>query len=175
VGGGPGGVVLVEPLADAAVHANVVADFLGLQPLVFEDFIELVHDAEPEGLFGEGVGGLEVERRGPSGGLFDYLFVLEQSGDGELEELDDLGGEIDLLGVVVSVGGGEDKRAAGDDVFAGEQRKVLAAGNAKLISAVVNLAEENRRQGNADGRQVVFARFPQNGAIVANPEERSTE
>ena len=30
VGGSPGGVVLVEPLADGAVHANVEAGVLGL-------------------------------------------------------------------------------------------------------------------------------------------------
>ena len=33
MGGGPGGVVLVEPLADATVHANVEAGVLGLARL----------------------------------------------------------------------------------------------------------------------------------------------
>ena len=46
------------------------------------------------------------------------------------------------LGAWSGVGGGEDEGAAGDDVFAGEQAKVLAAGDAELVGPVVNLAEE---------------------------------
>ena len=80
------------------------------------------------------------------------MLVFNQSGNGELEEFNDLGREVYLLGVVVGVGRGQSERAAGDDVFAGEQREVLAPGNAELIGTDVNLAEERRGQGDADGR-----------------------
>jgi len=65
---------------------------------------------------------------------------------GELQERDDLLVEVDLLGRLIWSGGGEDEGAAGDDVFAGEQAKVLAAGDAELVGAVVNLAYEDCRQ-----------------------------
>ena len=143
--------MLEEPLADGAVHADVVADLLGLEPLVFEDLIEFVHDAQPKGLFGEGFGGLKFQLWGLGAGFFDDLLVLDQGGNGELEEFNDLGREVYLLGVVVGVGRRQSEWAAGDDVFAGKQREVLAAGNAELVGTDVNLAEERRGQGDADG------------------------
>ena len=63
MGGGRGDVVLVEPLADATVHADVEAGALGFEPLVLEDFVELV---QPVSLMNRWPGGrLQVLQRKP--------------------------------------------------------------------------------------------------------------
>jgi hypothetical protein len=174
MGGGPVGVVLVEPLADAAVHADVEAGALGFEPLVLEDFIKLVQDAEPEGFVGKRFRDFQLQRRRLGAGVLESLLVLDQGGDGKLEEFDDFGGEVDLSGRAAGVGGGEGERAADKDVPAGEQGQVLAAGNAEAVSPGVDLAKQSLGQGNADCGLAVSARFPQNGASIIDQEPGST-
>ena len=54
LGGGPEGVMFLEPVADGAVHADVVASVLGLDPLVPEDLVALFEEVLPEVAVGDG-------------------------------------------------------------------------------------------------------------------------
>ena len=83
--------VLLEPLADGAVYADVLVFLLGLNPLVFEDLAPLIEEVFPEGAVGKGFGGLGGfgHRAGVA-----LALVFFEGRDGDLEEQDGLGGEI---------------------------------------------------------------------------------
>jgi len=50
--GGPDRVIALEPLADGALHADVVAGVTGAVPLVFENLVALLEEEWPEFGFG---------------------------------------------------------------------------------------------------------------------------
>ena len=53
LGGGPEGVVLLQPFTDRAVDADVVTQFLGLEPLVLQDLVALAEEVFPQIAIGQ--------------------------------------------------------------------------------------------------------------------------
>jgi hypothetical protein len=54
LGGGPEVLVLLEPVADGALHADVVTGVPGLDPFVFQDLVALFEEELSEPALGEG-------------------------------------------------------------------------------------------------------------------------
>src|ERR1035441_5085938 len=109
--GEPYQVVALEPLADGALHADVVAGVAGAVPLVLENLVALLEEEWPDFGFGD------VRWSFGGGALSVGVLVLVEDRDGELQKLGDFGGELDgggglgralsrTLAASVAVGGG---------------------------------------------------------------------
>lgn len=144
--------VLLEPLADGAVYADVEVFLLGLKPLVIEDLASLIEEVFPELAVGERFRG-----RGGFGNRADVAlaFVFLQGRDGDFEEFDGLGREINLRGGLGGVRRGDEDGAAAHDVLTGHKREILAAIEVEGGSTGVNLSELRLGNGDAD-RGLVF-------------------
>ena len=143
--GGPDQVVALEPLADGALHADVVAGVLGAVPLVFEDLVALLEEEGPE----FGCGDVRGDFRGRTFAV--AVLVLVEDGDDELQKLGDFGGEVDGWGGLDCALGGDCERAALGDVYLGDDRDVPAAAQADLAGAVVNAGQEVFGDGDRNG------------------------
>ena len=139
--------MLLEPLADGAVYADVLVFILGLNPLVFEDLAPLIEEVFPEGAVGKGFGGLGGfgHRAGVA-----LALVFFEGRDGDLEEQDGLGGEINLRGRLGGVRRGDEDGPAAHDILTGNKRQILAAVEVEGGSTGVNLGELQLGNGDAD-------------------------
>lgn len=145
LGDGPDVLVLLEPVADGAFHADVEAGVSGLDPLVFEDLLALSEEILPEIGLGDGLG--DVGR----GALAVGVLVLCEGRDGELEEIEGCRGEIDLgrgFGFVLC---GDRQGAAFVNVLLGDDSNVAASGQAQGAGTDVNAGQEFPCKGDRNG------------------------
>ena len=77
-----------EPVADGALHADVVTGVPGLDPLVCWDLVALFEEELPELALGDGLGDLG------RGTLAGAVLVLREGRDCELEEVKGCTGEL---------------------------------------------------------------------------------
>ena len=152
LGGGPEGVVLLEPFANGPVYADVLAFLLRFNPLVFEDFIALGEEVFPEVAVGK--------RFGRFGGFGNYAglavtLIFLEGRDRDFEELDGFGGEVNLPGRLGGVRVGDEERAAAHNVLPGDECQILAAIEVEGGGAGVNLGKLRLGQRDAD-RSLAF-------------------
>ena len=152
LGRGPEGVVLPEPFADGAVDADVLPLLLGLNPLVFQDFIALIQEILPQVAVGKG-----FRRFGDlgNGAGFAVALVLLQGRDGDFEEPNRLGGEVNLPGRLGGVRGWDEEGTAPHDVLAGDKRQVLTAREVEGGGTGVNFGKLRLGKGDAN-RSLAF-------------------
>ena len=121
LGGCPENLVCLEPIADGALHADVVASVPGADPLVFEDLVALFEEILPELALGDGLGDFGF------GTPTVAVLVLRQGRDGELEEIEGLGREFDWVHGLRFVMCGDEQRAAFGDILLSEYRDPSAS------------------------------------------------
>ena len=132
----PGGGVVLQPVADGGLDADVVAGALAEVPLVLQDGLALQIEALPE----PGTGDVRRGRRQWREALTPALLALQlhQLRNGGEEEVALLLGEVHLGGGS-SLVGREQGLADQSEILFGQKGEVGAAGQAEGFGAIVNL------------------------------------
>lgn len=146
-------VMLLEPVADRLLDADIAAGLFGLDPFVFEDLPLLIEEELPELAL---LHGARDPRRVGDPDAREPQLEIGHLGDRRQEEPVGLGRELDLPGDarLVTV---DEERAELAQVLVRQEGDVLAARQAQGVRAPVDLLEKLGGQGDRDRRLALAA------------------